>query len=983
MIKTTCTVCLTLVVVATGTVAGAAERATIVYVDDGASPGGDGLIWSTAFKYVRDARDYAFFHPETNEIRVAGGIYYPDQNEMFPSGSGLRDWTFQLLNNVAINGGYRGLEGGGDPDDRDLIAFESVLSGEIGDPGVTTDNSYHVVSGTGKDSTAIIDGFTITAGRADGTTPHDDGGGFLNTGGSPTLANCRFEDNYAVDDGAGMWYVGTGTDFSLEGCTFTDNACGGCGAGAGIDNCGAVTFTGCTVTNNAASGNQGGGVIISGGGGADITFTDCTLNNNSAPDLGGAVSDIDGGTLYLTNCDFSGNSVSTTQSGNGYGGAVFCESTIAFGCTFTGNSATSSGGGIGYSGRGGGIYAASSANLSECDFTDNTAQGNDNSGDWKGMGGAVFTGSSMSAIDCSFTNNLALAWGSNVVWSGRGGAISTNNLTVIRCVFTDNRALYTSTDDDDGCAQGGAICTTALDEAMNCSFVNNSAVHLGEWHARGGAVYAASAVLNDCSFSANSAYGSGSYDGYGGALYVHGNFSVVTHCTFTGNSAEYQGGAVYTDDATDTFIDCTFINNQAIDAGGGAIHRYTDGEDPGLARNCVFLNNTCGGYGGAIRQETSTFNLVGCSFIGNAAGGRGGAMCHDGISQFITDCMFIDNSSDTDGGAVLLDLGCSPTVSGCVFHRNRAFGNGGALACTNGSSPRVISSVLSDNHADVGGGGGYFFSGSDAELTNLAFWRNSAGISGGAVYVDSSVLTIDNSILWEDTPSEVYDNNWQVQICYCDIQGGWPYCQGNMNSSPLFFARPPGTWTAAAAYNAETGMTTFFDGTASWTNKELSNLLLNPDTMFGKRLMIAANTGNTISVWGDHAATGTIGVTYEIDDFHLSEGSPCIDAGDPTFLMDPADPDIDGELRVWDGDNSGLALVDMGTDEFGSRMYGDLDCDGSTDVFDIDAFVMAIINPTEYATVYPDCYSMLADCNWDGATDIFDIDAFVALITGR
>ncbi|MBN2448581.1 MAG: hypothetical protein JXO22_17775 [Phycisphaerae bacterium] len=67
-----------------------------------------------------------------------------------------------------------------------------------------------------------------------------------------------------------------------------------------------------------------------------------------------------------------------------------------------------------------------------------------------------------------------------------------------------------------------------------------------------------------------------------------------------------------------------------------------------------------------------------------------------------------------------------------------------------------------------------------------------------------------------------------------------------------------------------------------------------------------------------------------------------------------------------------------------SQQYplGDLNCDGSTDVFDIDPFVLAITNPAGYASAYPECDINLADCNEDESVDVFDIDAFVAIIVG-
>src|SRR5205814_2075930 len=51
---------------------------------------------------------------------------------------------------------------------------------------------YHVVAGTGADATATLDGFTITAGRAD--APRS-GGGFVTLAGGPTLRNCTITGN--------------------------------------------------------------------------------------------------------------------------------------------------------------------------------------------------------------------------------------------------------------------------------------------------------------------------------------------------------------------------------------------------------------------------------------------------------------------------------------------------------------------------------------------------------------------------------------------------------------------------------------------------------------------------------------------------------------------------------------------------------------------------------------------------------------------
>lgn len=60
---------------------------------------------------------------------------------------------------------------------------------------------------------------------------------------------------------------------------------------------------------------------------------------------------------------------------------------------------------------------------------------------------------------------------------------------------------------------------------------------------------------------------------------------------------------------------------------------------------------------------------------------------------------------------------------------------------------------------------------------------------------------------------------------------------------------------------------------------------------------------------------------------------------------------------------------------------GDLNCDGTTNNFDIDAFVLALTSADDYQAAYPDCPRLRADINGDERVDNFDIDAFVRLLT--
>ncbi len=292
-----------------------------IYVDDDASPGGDGSTWATAYNNLQDALDVAI---SGNQIWVAAGTYYPD----ITGSTDPRNAAFQMINGVGIYGGFAGAE---DPAtfnlaNRDFITNETILSGDIGTPVDNTDNCYHVFyhpDGTWLDSTAILDGFTISDGNADESYPHNFGGGMYNETSSPMLANCKISRNHSVAGGGGMFNYGF---------TYNSNP----------------ILTNCTFSGNTAG--SGGGVYNESGnfGNCHPTFTNCTfIDNNSVQGSGMAnYSDVWGYTRpTITNCTFSGNHAVVA------GGAIYnsieaeesgCYSVLV-NCILWGNTATSGG----------------------------------------------------------------------------------------------------------------------------------------------------------------------------------------------------------------------------------------------------------------------------------------------------------------------------------------------------------------------------------------------------------------------------------------------------------------------------------------------------------------------------------------------------------------------------------------------------------------------------------------------------------------
>jgi len=148
-----------------------------------------------------------------DEIWAAAGTYKPTAGTD-------RTATFQLIEGVAVYGGFAGVETA--RDQRNPATNVTILSGDIGAAG-NSDNSYHVVTGV---TGATLDGFTITAGTADAH-----GGGMYNYSSSPTLTNVTFSGNSSANEGGGMYNYSSSP--TLTNVTFSGNTADN---GGGMEN---------------------------------------------------------------------------------------------------------------------------------------------------------------------------------------------------------------------------------------------------------------------------------------------------------------------------------------------------------------------------------------------------------------------------------------------------------------------------------------------------------------------------------------------------------------------------------------------------------------------------------------------------------------------------------------------------------------------------------------------------------------------------
>lgn len=229
---------------------------TIFCVDHSATGANNGADWGDAFVNLQDAifaaSDVKLLGPR--EIWVADGTYKP-------TATTNRAISFVIPAAVGVYGGYAG--GEGSKTDRDSFANPTILSGEIGAPGIA-DNSFHVVDigGLGHSDNTVLDGFVIMHGNANGGSVPVGGGGLrVFNSGRATVRSCRFHGNSAVSGGA-VFVSGANLPTFIN-CFMSGNTATG-GGGAAQCNSGA-NFRGCTIVGNTALGNCGGVIALNQG----------------------------------------------------------------------------------------------------------------------------------------------------------------------------------------------------------------------------------------------------------------------------------------------------------------------------------------------------------------------------------------------------------------------------------------------------------------------------------------------------------------------------------------------------------------------------------------------------------------------------------------------------------------------------------------------------------------------------------------------
>ncbi|TKJ38521.1 hypothetical protein CEE37_12195 [candidate division LCP-89 bacterium B3_LCP] len=296
------------------------------------------------------------------------------------------------------------------------------------------------------------------------------------------------------------------------------------------------------------------------------------------------------------------------------------------------------------------------------------------------------------------------------------------------------------------------------------------------------------------------------------------------------------------------------------------------------------------GWGGIIFEEADGENIFDYVKIAIAKG------------SFLTSenggCIYADNSIITINHSLLDGY----------YDAN----NGGAIYVINCPQINIENSIIVSSPAEWSGGGIYAENCPQIIIDNVSFYLCSAYEQGGALYLNSSSVSIDSSSF---NRSQIHSGAYDGVAVYAN--------DSNLNITRTLF-------TENCNYSGHDGAAVIALDNSSNLNLDHCDICYvygSGGYLIGAVKLIdnssTANAANSIIYEMDNMfITGiaqNIEMTYSIgpeywpgegnlvgdpmitEECQLTSGSPCIDAGDPTFPLDPDSTRSDMGVFYWDG----------------------------------------------------------------------------------
>lgn len=327
--------------------------------------------------------------------------------------------------------------------------------------------------------------------------------------------------------------------------------------------------------------------------------------------------------------------------------------------------------------------------------------------------------------------------------------------------------------------------------------------------------------------------------------------------------------------------------------------------------------------GGGIYAELSNLIVSHCLIRRNQAVSGlsdwgGGAIYLEKSNAIIRDNLITQNYSGNDGGAIYCSF-CRPIIQRNTISHNEALSRGGGIASFTFASPEILNNSISNNISHDRGGG-ICVSGGNPLIQHNKIENNEAGLGGGIDCYLSSALIINNLIATNTAgaggamflrgSSPVITSN---TICKneASLYGGGIASSFEVVGNPVY-SNP--TLTANIIYSNVSD-----DGSQLWSANGCVPVLVHCDV---QDMESGGITGEYNPVSGN-ISQPPVFTDVGLNEFELSNLSPCVDAG-PVNLTGTscANCDLNGCIRVWDGDGDQIAVIDMGAWEYGSQALG-------------------------------------------------------------
>ena len=286
----------------------------------------------------------------------------------------------------------------------------------------------------------------------------------------------------------------------------------------------------------------------------------------------------------------------------------------------------------------------------------------------------------------------------------------------------------------------------------------------------------------------------------------HGD-TVLVHPGVYRENINFNGKNITVGSLFVTTGDEDYILQTVIDGNrNGHVVTFANGETATAMLNGVTVTNgyahgvpASGTYGGGVFCNYSSPTMTHLRVTFNEATHEGGGLYFGNCSPTVQDVTVTNNLAGSGGGGIRYSGGSVSLENVVVTHNSaRLAGSGIQFYHAEGT---IKNALIADNFGS-GQGGGLHFDGSSPTFINVTVVGNwTAGHGGGLNVSYMSQPTLVNSIVWGNTPEQIYfDTQWSgeaVTIEYSDIQGGLAgivtngqgpvyWGSGNLDASPRF-----------------------------------------------------------------------------------------------------------------------------------------------------------------------------------------------------